>query len=118
MNPKQIVVKFNINQQRFRDNYFFETEIQKYFRVFSLQITSIKDYFYEFINTYRFYAIGSTINLGTKNFPSVFPADDGAVESIKVAVDAMGPELVALCDQFENLHKQLTSRFAAITESN
>lgn len=76
--PKTIFVNFGINKQRFRDNFEFEGEIQKYLRVFSHQVMSLNDYFYDFLNTYRFFPVGLSYKGVTKNFPDYFKVEDGA----------------------------------------
>lgn len=80
MNPKTIFVTFGITKTRFRDNFEFESEIQKYMRVFSYQMLSIRDYLYEFLNTYRFFEVGLSFKGYTKNFPEYSITEDSAEE--------------------------------------
>lgn len=78
LTPKTIFVNFGINKQRYRDNFDFEGEIQKYLRVFSYQVMSLTDYFYDFVNTYRFFPVGLSYKGVTKNFPDYSIIEDGA----------------------------------------
>lgn len=75
---KTIFVNFGINKEKYRSNFDFEGEIQKYLRVFSHQILSVLDYLYDFLNTYRFFPTGYSYKGVTKNFPSYFLVEDGA----------------------------------------
>lgn len=78
LKPKTIFATFGINKQRYRDNFELEGEIQKYLRIFSYQVLSLTDYFYDFINTYRFFPIGVSYKGITKNFPDYSLVEDGA----------------------------------------
>jgi hypothetical protein len=78
LTPKTIFATFGITKQRYRDNFDFESEIQKYMRVFSYQVMSVTDYFYDFINTYRFFPIGVSYKGIAKNFPDYSFSEDGA----------------------------------------
>lgn len=80
MTPKTIFVNFSINKRRYRANFDYESELQKYLRVFSYQIQSLTDYFYDFLNTYRFYSVGFSYKGISKNFPSYSFSEDGANE--------------------------------------
>lgn len=80
INPKSILVSFGINQEKFGDRFLRESEIQKYLRVFSLQILSVQDYLFEVINSYRFFSTGLSYRGIHNNFPEYFRAEDGAEE--------------------------------------
>lgn len=77
-NPKTIFVTFGINKEKYRNNFELESEIQKYLRVFSYQVLSIKDYLYEVLNTYRFFPVNLSYKGQTKNFPEYSQVEDGA----------------------------------------
>lgn len=80
MESKTIFVSFGISKSRFRDNFFVESELQKYLRAFSLQIVSIKDYFYDLFNNYKFFSFNFSFKGITKNFFDYFETEGFAEE--------------------------------------
>lgn len=80
MDSKTIFVSFGISKSRFRDNFFVESELQKYLRAFSLQMISIRDYFYDLFNNYKFFSFDFSFRGITKNFFDYFETEGFAEE--------------------------------------
>lgn len=80
LSPKTIFINFGITHSQFREKFYLDSEIQKYFRVFSLQVLSAKDYFYEFLNTYKFFKLPYSIKDVNINFGDYYRTESKAEE--------------------------------------